>query len=153
MRIPPCNVSLKHELGFAAKDICSGSFFQLLLTSLKHCTRSTLPAYEMRTRWRHHMETPVPVNYPHKGQWRGALMGFFICVWINGWVNNREAGDLRRHRRHYDVILMSLITTSSYLCLVHLYNNDVSIDPICVYISKLSVFAYMAAKLNLNTGL
>ena len=20
-----------------------------------------------------------------------------ICVWINGWVNNREAGDLRRH--------------------------------------------------------
>ena len=23
-----------------------------------------------------------------------------ICVWINGWVNNREAGDLRRHRSH-----------------------------------------------------
>ena len=27
--------------------------------------------------------------------------------WINGWVNNREAGDLRRHRAHYDVTLMS----------------------------------------------
>ena len=26
--------------------------------------------------------------------------------WINGWVNNREAGDLRRHRSHYDVIIM-----------------------------------------------
>ena len=26
--------------------------------------------------------------------------------WINGWVNNREAGDLRRHRAHYDVIVM-----------------------------------------------
>ena len=25
---------------------------------------------------------------------------------INGWVNNREAGDLRRHRAHYDVIVM-----------------------------------------------
>ena len=25
-----------------------------------------------------------------------------ICVWINGWVNNREAGDLRRYRGHYD---------------------------------------------------
>ena len=37
-----------------------------------------------------------------KGQWRGALMFFFICVWINGWVNNREAGDLRCHRAHYD---------------------------------------------------
>ena len=31
---------------------------------------------------------------------------FFICVWINGWVNNREAGDLRRHRAHYDVTVM-----------------------------------------------
>ena len=29
-----------------------------------------------------------------------------ICVWINGWVNNREAGDLRRYRRHDDVIVM-----------------------------------------------
>ena len=25
---------------------------------------------------------------------------------INGWVNNREAGDLRRHRGHYDVNVM-----------------------------------------------
>ena len=66
--------------------------------------------------WRHQMETffallalcagnsPVPVNSPHKGQWRGALMFSLICVWINGWVNNREAGDLRRHRGHYAVI-------------------------------------------------
>ena len=38
------------------------------------------------------------VNSPHKGQWRGALMFSLICAWINGWVNNREAGDLRRHR-------------------------------------------------------
>ena len=29
-----------------------------------------------------------------------------ICAWINNWVNNREAGDLRRHRAHYDVIVM-----------------------------------------------
>ena len=29
-----------------------------------------------------------------------------ICVLINGWVNNRETGDLRRHRGHYDVIVM-----------------------------------------------
>ena len=47
-----------------------------------------------------------PVNSPHKGQWRGALMFSLICVLINGWVNNREAGDLRRHRAHYDVIVM-----------------------------------------------
>ena len=68
--------------------------------------------------WRHQMETfsallalcagnsPVPVNSPHKGQWRGALMFSLIYAWINDWVNNREAGDLRRHRGHYDVIVM-----------------------------------------------
>ena len=33
-----------------------------------------------------------------------------ICVWINGWVNNREAGDLRRYHGHYDVIVMLLQT-------------------------------------------
>ena len=68
--------------------------------------------------WRHQMETfsallaicagksPVPVNFPHKGQWRGALMFASICVWINAWVNNRKAGDLRRYCAHYDVIVM-----------------------------------------------
>ena len=45
---------------------------------------------------------------PRKGQRRGALMFSLICVWINGWVNNREAGDLRRYRTHYDVIVMAL---------------------------------------------
>ena len=44
------------------------------------------------------------VNSPHKGQWRGALMFSLISAWINGWVNNRKTGDLRRHRTHYDVM-------------------------------------------------
>ena len=48
-----------------------------------------------------------PVNSPHKGHWRGAMMVSLICVWINGWVNNREAGDLRCYRAYYDVIVMS----------------------------------------------
>ena len=47
-----------------------------------------------------------PVNCPHRGQWRGALMFSLICAWINAWVNTREAGDLRRYRAHYDVIVM-----------------------------------------------
>ena len=29
----------------------------------------------------------------------------WYAPWINGWVNNREAGDLRKHRAHYDVIV------------------------------------------------
>ena len=49
-----------------------------------------------------------PVNSPHKGQGCGDLMVSFICAWINAWVNNRNAGDLRLHRAHYDVIVMRL---------------------------------------------
>ena len=49
-----------------------------------------------------------PVNSPHKGQWRGAFVFSLICAWINGWVTNHEAGDLGRHRAHYDVIVMHL---------------------------------------------
>ena len=47
-----------------------------------------------------------PVNSPHKGQWRGALMFSLICARINGWRNNHEASDLRRYRAHYDVTVM-----------------------------------------------
>ena len=46
------------------------------------------------------------VNSPYKGQWRGALMFSLICVGLNGWMNNREARDLRRYRAHYDVNVM-----------------------------------------------
>ena len=49
---------------------------------------------------------PVTGEFPHKGQWRGALMFILICTWINGWVNNREAGDLRHNPAQYDVTVM-----------------------------------------------
>ena len=52
-------------------------------------------------------DSPVTGEFPHKGQWREALMFSLICAWITGWVNNGEAGDLRHHRAHYDVIVMS----------------------------------------------
>ena len=48
------------------------------------------------------------ITGPHKGQWRGALMFSLICARINDWVNNPEAGDLRRYRGHYDVNVMSI---------------------------------------------
>ena len=48
----------------------------------------------------------LPVNSPHKSQCRGALMVSLICAWIDGRVNNRVAGDFRRHRAHYGVIVM-----------------------------------------------
>ena len=32
-----------------------------------------------------------------------------ISAWTNSWINNRDAGDLRRHRTHYDVAAMSQV--------------------------------------------
>ena len=57
-----------------------------------------------------------PVNSSHKGQWRGALIFSLIRAWTNGWVNNRDAGDLRHHRAHYDVTVMKMtrVCTASH---------------------------------------
>ena len=56
-----------------------------------------------------------PGASPHKGRWRGALMFSLICTRINGWVNNGEAGDLRRHLVHYNVTVMHSASASAYL--------------------------------------
>ena len=57
----------------------------------------------------------LPVNSPHKGRWRGALMFYLICAWTNVWVNNRDAGDFRRHCAHYYVTTM----TANFFKMVH----------------------------------
>ena len=62
-----------------------------------------------------------PVNSPHKGQWRGALIFSLIYVWINDWENNREAGDLKRYRAHCDVTVMSLMLTLEYRLMVLMF--------------------------------
>ena len=65
-----------------------------------------------------------PVNSPHKGQWRGALLFSLICARINAWVNNSEAGDLRHNHAHYDVTLMlRLIAHINLLWISDLYEN------------------------------
>ena len=47
--------------------------------------------------------SPVPGEFPAQRPVTRSFYVSLICVWINGWVNNREAGDLRRYRAHYDV--------------------------------------------------
>ena len=66
-----------------------------------------------------------PVNSLHKGPWRVALKFSLICVWINGWVNDREAGDLTRYPAHYDVTvegsnkIRSGYNLFTYTCIPH----------------------------------
>ena len=61
-----------------------------------------------------------PVNFPHKGQWRRALMFSLICAWIIGCANTntREARDLRRHVAYYDVILIFMSLNWVIICKV-----------------------------------
>ena len=100
-----------------------------------------------------------PVNSPHKGQWHRALMFSLTCVWINGWVNNREADDLRRNQAHYDVIVMVNYSSSglryimliiwyewfqllSYSCMVILQDTRLDGPIMCTYeinVSDISV--------------
>ena len=49
--------------------------------------------------------SPVPGEFPAQSPVTRSFDVSLICR-INGWVNNREAGDLRRIRTHYDVIVM-----------------------------------------------
>ena len=99
-------------------------------------------AYVPPSWWGHQLETfsallaifagNSPVNSPHKGQRRGALMFSLICV-SNGWVNNREAGDLRRYRAHYDVIVMveakfTKVTEVSALIIIILPSKKASFE-------------------------
>ena len=102
---------VSHPLAFGWQQYI---FFYLHL----HDSSGRVQETEIHTWWRHQMETfsallaicagnsPVPVNSPLKGQWRGALMFSLICTRINGWVNNGDAGDLRLNRSHYDVTVM-----------------------------------------------
>ena len=70
------------------------------------------------------MNSPVTVNSPHKGQRWGALMFPLICTWTNGWVNNRDADNLRCHWAHYDVTVM--ISFNSYDTIVHILRTTPS---------------------------
>ena len=46
-------------------------------------------------------DSPVTGESPSQ---RPVTRNFDFC--LNGWIKNRESGDLRRHRAHYDVTLM-----------------------------------------------
>ena len=103
---------------YAANEYIVKSVYKFVFSSLLYCKlieaieyfdiiQLKIPWWRHQI-WKHFPRYWSPVNYPHKGQWRGALMCYLFCVWINGWVNTREAGDLRRHRAHYDVTVMLL---------------------------------------------
>ena len=72
-----------------------------------------------KTWWRHQMETfsvllalwasnsPVTGEFPSHRPVTRSFDVVFDLLWTNCWANNRDAGDLRRCRARYDIIVMS----------------------------------------------
>ena len=86
----------------------------------------------VRTWWRHQMEAISALraicagNSPATGEiptqrpvTRRFDVFFDLCLNKNVWVNNREAGVLRRHRVHYDAIVMPN-NLSIHVCILYL---------------------------------
>ena len=61
---------------------------------------------------------PSPVN----SQWRRASMFSLICAWTNSRANNGGPGDLRHHRSHYDIIVMTQGGPIYFCLLLSLFN-------------------------------
>ena len=82
----------------------------VLHVMLKTLSSNTLTV--LHTWWRHQMETFSALlalcagNSLVPSQWP-VTRSFDVFFGLrNGWVNNREPGDLRRNRAHYDVTVM-----------------------------------------------
>ena len=79
----------------------------------------------------------------HKGQWRRALMFSLICVWINVWVNNREAGDLRRYRTHYDVTVIRFCRLNESFQVAYFRAKKINVGE-AVFLFKQLLFLYVS---------
>ena len=73
--------------------------------------------------------SPIAGEFPSQ---RASDAELWCFLWsaplINGWINNREAGDLRRHRGHYDVIVMfsnGLAVHAKDSIVIHVGNHNI----------------------------
>ena len=113
------HISKSFRLLMILRRVCWSAFFSKWRI-IRRCNTSTVSwTNEYRISWwRHPLETfsallaicarnsPVTGEFPAKRPVTQSFDVSLICAWINGWINNREAGDLRRHRTHYGVTVM-----------------------------------------------
>ena len=96
------------------------------------------------TWWRHQMETssallalcagnsPVTGEFPAKRPVTQSMIISLVCARINAWVNSLEAGDLIRHRAHYDVIVMSYGTAKHIVIPDKVWQQNVLNAPVLI---------------------
>ena len=107
------------------------NFESILLINVPGEIEIGLPYNPLSPWWRHQMETfsallaicvgnsPVPGELPaQRPVTRSFDTLFYLPLNIYGWVNNRETGDLRSHRAHYDVTVMTMIISVSDVHLI-----------------------------------
>ena len=97
-------------------------------------TQIPISEHTVLTWWRHQMKTfsALLAICAGNSQWRGALVFSLICTRINGWVNNGESGDLRRHWAHYDVIVM-ILRLGPFWCRSRLYITGSTPDALIAF--------------------
>ena len=102
----------------------------MLITFLWNCLNATRPHWRQINigsgynsvpsgKWRHRQmaKFPFPCHWPFvwgnhrripltKASNADLCCFSLICAWTNGWASNGDTGDLRRHRAHYDSIVM-----------------------------------------------
>ena len=82
------------------------------LRDISRTNRWSYTHHDDLIKWKHFHRYWLFVRGIHLSRWiprtkaSDAEMFSLICASINACVNNREASDLRRHRAHYDVIVL-----------------------------------------------
>ena len=113
-RMPLCFHFFYH---YMATIVDSASRYCMCEELRTKCTH-LCPWFNLLAWWRHQMEpisallalcagnSPVTGEFPAQRPVTRSFDVFFNCAWIYDWVNDHKAGDLRRHRGHYDVNAM-----------------------------------------------
>ena len=82
----------------------------------------------------------VIVGFPSKRPVTRSFDIYLICVFTNGWENNREAGDLGHRRAHLDVIVMS---SKQYLMIINSNLSRSFLRTILIeYLNRFVIFSF-----------
>ena len=92
-------------------------FLRLCLNATLACNPhypQPYPLHDEIIKWKHFPRywlfysgnSPVTGEFPAQGPVTQSFDFSLICAWINDWVNNREADDLRRHQAYCDVTVV-----------------------------------------------
>ena len=136
------------------------AIYEASLASSQRHQYSAFTVGVMYSWWHHQMETfsallaicagnsPVTGEFPVQRPVKQSFDVFFICAWMNDWLNNREAGDLRRYRVHCDVTVMFIwnsVTLDRITSITYTYSlcNALMTSKYCFRVCYVDIFIYV----------